>query len=223
MKIGIFGDSFAAAESAKYPILLDYRPWSRILEEDYGYSIINFAKSATSLYWSYLQWEKNRNDFDKIIFVATGPGRLFIPQDPKGQHWTIQGINVEKNKTRDSYEAVKLFYSNIINWNEHELYKTLIMKEIASYENTLVVDNVKYIAPIAKKEFEYLKEFHPNIKMENENRYCHMTEENNNFVAEKMDEWLRTTKINLEDFLNHPLPINAVNKIDMYFPELTKG
>ncbi len=76
--IGIFGDSFACRawgnDSGK--------SWPEILKEKHGYhKQTNFAEPGSSLFFSYHNFLKNINsqNFDKIIFVITSPGRLSLP------------------------------------------------------------------------------------------------------------------------------------------------
>jgi hypothetical protein len=89
MIIGIFGDSFASEE---------WHPagWSCYLRTQYQYNIHNFGASATSLFWSYQQLIKNIDNFDTIIFVATGPGRLYWPNTARKLHYISSMVTAQQ-------------------------------------------------------------------------------------------------------------------------------
>ena len=74
MKIGIFGDSFA------YWKLNDTPTWTEILNEQY--EVTNYGAHGSNLYWSIGNFLQHKHKFDKIIFIATLPGRLLIDPDP---------------------------------------------------------------------------------------------------------------------------------------------
>jgi hypothetical protein len=73
MKIGIFGDSFAALKFKQNPT----PTWVDILQEKFD--ITNFAVTSSNLYYSVNKFKEEHEKFDKIIFVATVPGRLQLP------------------------------------------------------------------------------------------------------------------------------------------------
>jgi hypothetical protein len=75
MKIGIFGDSFAARASP--PAVEDQTFWSDVIGK--VHDVENFAKAGTNLYWSYTLIKDNYYKFDTVILVVTGFGRLYTP------------------------------------------------------------------------------------------------------------------------------------------------
>lgn len=72
MKIAIFGDSFAI-NGTKNPTA----SWVDLLSG--VYDVTNFAQNGSSLYYSADQFLKNHHNFDKIIFMVTDTGRLYLP------------------------------------------------------------------------------------------------------------------------------------------------
>ena len=144
MKIGIFGDSYAAETAG--PI-----SWSHLLRAQYHYNIYNYAQGATCLFWSYQQLIKNIDNFDTIVFVATQAGRLYWPvvehaPDSDAWHahdslhlissvWTIQ--HAIKNKpSMDSnrlavFKAAEQYYLNLANRDFDIFVHGQIIKEIA--------------------------------------------------------------------------------------------
>ena len=87
MKIGVFGDSFA---SLKFEQNLT-PTWVDILSEKYD--VTNFALPSSNLYYSVNKLKEEHEQFDKIILVATVPGRLQIPD------WIDAGINQHRYAT----------------------------------------------------------------------------------------------------------------------------
>jgi hypothetical protein len=72
MKIAIFGDSFAI-NGIKNPTA----SWVDLLSG--VHDVTNFAQNGSSLYYSADQFLKNHHNFDKIIFMVTDTGRLYLP------------------------------------------------------------------------------------------------------------------------------------------------
>ncbi len=77
MKIGVYGDSFAA------PIQPGFKGfnflWCNTLADKLNGTITNFAKTGSSIYYSYQQFLSTYNDYALCIFVVTGPDRYFKP------------------------------------------------------------------------------------------------------------------------------------------------
>ena len=73
MKIGIFGDSFAAhQQNEKYwPVRLSKK-----------YEVTNYALSGSGIKYSYTLYKEKKNKFDKIIFVASTYNRFYLHS-----HW----------------------------------------------------------------------------------------------------------------------------------------
>ena len=84
MKIGIFGDSFAARSGYAH-LPKDKTFWSDVIGE--VHDVENFAKAGTNLYWSYNLIKDNYHKFDTIILVVTGFGRYYVPN---AEHHTVK-------------------------------------------------------------------------------------------------------------------------------------
>lgn len=76
MRVGVFGDSYAA----KWPNeTSDNLGWVSLLEQ-FGYSIDNYGVSASSLYYSWKKFKScDLTQYDKIVFIETQWDRHFIP------------------------------------------------------------------------------------------------------------------------------------------------
>ena len=71
MKIGIFGDSFAADNK-----LNPTDSWVDILRK--SHEVENHASPGTNLYYSVTKLKENYKKYEKIIFVVTQPSRIKI-------------------------------------------------------------------------------------------------------------------------------------------------
>lgn len=75
MKIAVYGDSFAE------PVQFGYKGfdflWCNTLADKLNGSITNFAKSGTSIFYSYQKFLDTYNDYDLCIFVTTEPNRYY--------------------------------------------------------------------------------------------------------------------------------------------------
>lgn len=84
MKIGIFGDSFADASSGN-----EYC-WPKIATDSLLAKGDFYAKSGTSMWWSYEQFKKYYRKYDVIIFSFTSSTRWpCIPEELGGRHFNI--------------------------------------------------------------------------------------------------------------------------------------
>ena len=203
MKIGIYGDSFACPKSSTDRKINTDTPWMTLIEKSNNHDITNFALSGTSMYWSYNIYKENHTKFDKNIFVATSPGRLYIPWNDDRQHWTNSNIinktYTKLNKNLSLFDEIYDYYLKIYNPNEHKLYKELMLKDIAINNNTLVIDTENVPYKISQKEYKYYSHEYKLID-KIDNRWCHMSQEGNNFLAERIQVWLETNNFNIDDW-----------------------
>jgi hypothetical protein len=84
MKIGIFGDSFAARPGYVH-LPSDKTFWSDVIGK--VHEVENYAKAGTNLYWSFNLLKENYHKFDVIILVVTGFGRCYTPN---AEHHTVK-------------------------------------------------------------------------------------------------------------------------------------
>lgn len=216
MKIGIYGDSFACPKSSRQPKINTDMPWMSILEKSGNHDITNFALSGTSLYWSYNIYKENHTKFDKNIFVATSPGRLYIPWNSDRQHWTpvsvTNKIHSILNENCSLFNEVSDYFLKIYNYKEHQTYKELMLKNISTDDNILIIDTVDKLSRLSAKEHTYLTT-DPDLI---DNRWCHMSQEGNNFLAERIKIWLETNNFNIDDW-EKSCPMPSIEKKSSYF------
>ena len=82
----ILGDSYADTREG----LPDFsgKAWTKLLEENNEYSVMNRAIGGSSLYYSYKEFNQLHQEFDKVMLVVTQPGRLYCP---------LEGVNDDRN------------------------------------------------------------------------------------------------------------------------------
>ena len=216
MKIGIFGDSFACHVSVSDTKLNTDTSWMKLINESDKYNITNFAFSGTSMYWSYNLYKQNYSKFDKNIFIATTAGRLYIPWNTDRMHWTSYGVindtHVTLTKHQTLFNEVRTYYSKIYNHDEHQTYKELMLKDISSDSNTLLIDSTDVLHKITKREYLYYSQ--PDEFLDN--RCCHMSQEGNNFLSERIKLWLDTGIFNINDW-EESCPLPPIEKKSSYF------
>lgn len=69
MKVGIYGDSFAAGTGPT--------SWTSILKTKFDATV--YAYPGSSLFWSYKNFIETYNNYDSILFLVTDWGRLYSP------------------------------------------------------------------------------------------------------------------------------------------------
>ena len=73
MKIGLFGDSFAHDDKTKTG-----KSYIEYLNERNDFEIVAHGMSGSGMYYSYKKFLEYNKDYQKIIFITTHPGRLWI-------------------------------------------------------------------------------------------------------------------------------------------------
>ena len=220
MKIGIFGDSFAAPKY-DHPLNDTATTWVECLGKNYY--VKTFGINGASLFYSMQLFLKNHHLFDRNIFAITNPHRFVIPDHkqvlPKHMRF-ICGLNsVEifeaaiKNKTQKNKKEILELLNHAKNYIIH-----VQDKEFNEYAHNLLMDQIKRIRPdtiLVPCFYDSLIELDGSLPLaagvtiENDawgisaERYSklmidhvdirptHFTEENNMMLAEKINECLQ--------------------------------
>jgi hypothetical protein len=179
--IAIFGDSFS---DPSLPVN-NYSAWPELLSNNF--SITNYSKHGSSLWWAYEQFKQHKDSYDYCIFTITLPGRLFLKS--LNQHITFaesgwpmaHGINLGKT-------WFKYFYDK----EREEVFHNFIVDDILKTPNTLVVpafaESVHAYSGWTLCHLSDLERNHykrPTISPD-EKRKCHLTKENNLVVYNKI-------------------------------------
>lgn len=218
MKIAIYGCSFAHEESAAFK-KNPGKAWAKILREDYGYNVTNFALSGTSIYWSYLQFKKTHEEFDRIIFCQTDPDRHYAPNMSTylSQHSSPSTIKSQFSKLeKNELEILKMYYMFTQNKEEKEDMAELMSKEIKfKRPDVLYIESFKTLQKINELDVLIQERFSKGFPMDP--RYCHMNNVNNSILALKINDWLNGNAFmfDLKDF--KPVDQEELNMYYEYF------
>ena len=224
MKIGVFGDSFASLKFEQNTTLT----WVDFLSEKYD--VTNFALPSSNLYYSANKFMETVSSFDKIIFVATVPGRLHFPDwvTVGNRDKFIAGLEVAEWKFNNStkhltsieIKALKAaidYYTYIDDVKFNNFIQQLMIKKVIDSRPDAIV------LPVSKSSYGEPDLMHSTslldiFNKENQawgitatdllNNYvdlrnCHMTAENNVVLANKVEQWLdgQPVEIILDEFV----------------------
>jgi hypothetical protein len=211
MKIAIYGDSYA-----------DYRyqprnnkTWMHYLEDRLNTRVTSFAASGSGLYFSVKKYLETHGEFDKIIFIVTFPGRLYVSQT--GTHLIhIPGISLANlvAETSDNLNEKKIFsaaadYLLYVQNYEEELFKHYCMLDRINHNSILKIPvsldslenyNGTTLTDISHIDYDYYQIDKANPKKDL--RCCHMNQQNNKIFADKIYDWIQTGNFDfkVEDF-----------------------
>lgn len=91
MKIGIYGDSYAApAPHNDFQFIegmWDERSWTYLLKQEF--EVVNFAKAGTCIWYSFEIFEKTFQEFDAIVFAWTDFMRMHLDAPFEGYSATM--------------------------------------------------------------------------------------------------------------------------------------
>ena len=79
MKIGVYGDSFAAPRQ-NLPGETDISWWEWLQEQ--GHEVTTWGKNASSLWYSVRGFLATHTEYDSIVFLVTSPHRFILPSRP---------------------------------------------------------------------------------------------------------------------------------------------
>lgn len=224
MKIAIYGDSYAAHfVNARKEI-----HWFNILGNLLNANIINFAKTGSSLYFSYNNFLTNYEKYDYNIFLVTNPFRYtkqVIIKNCEEHIHNIDAIDILLNrynnidKVLDNSEIE--FLENLRSWflvsddkymkSMHDLMIEDILRKHSNvimypcFRNSMIgknYDSFMFNWTLRCHEFFDIK--FENYSDETFNMACHMTEEINIKFAEAMRDHIVTGKeIIMPKYIEH--------------------
>jgi hypothetical protein len=143
MRIGIFGDSFAAY----YGIYTENKPWPILLNELIGDGQAGqWARGGTSHWYSYEQFIKRHHEYDCIVFCHTFSLRW--PVTPPGLEHYAWEIGFRKNSPMDTYNK---FRKDIMSEDLLNYISTNIVKDV----NRICQESNKYLVNIFSFPLDY--------------------------------------------------------------------
>ena len=235
MKIAIFGDSWA--KQLEYQTQLNSTAaWWEILAEKY--EVENFGLSGSSTYYSYNNFEAQHSKFDKIIFIASIPGRMHLPPElefksklfgdmRKHQVTSLSDAENSLNfllehdpDSVDDINKLKIiigYYSHVMSIREQDTINRLYVNSVKNARpvEALAIESFPALYNVSKFETSYwgidiVEKFSQGF---DELRKCHMSAENNLMFANKVENWLATGEFALskDDY------IKPVDSWERYF------
>lgn len=222
MKIGIFGDSFADVSSD--PII---NSWPNFVQQNLDAVVDNYAKSGTSLWWAYEQFQKFYKNYDIIIFSFTAANRWpHLPKKFTGNHWNVGQIKDNSlldriNPYFDTVFSTELLaflgsaiHKNVLDRCQEENKYLVQLLPFLHYKKEYYFDS--YFTPIQNKFplisglsiISHLEEIivngtktilHKFLKTVNmiDYRGCHLHEHNNKIIADWITNCIREKKFDV--------------------------
>lgn len=150
----ILGDSFADTRDD----LPDFSgvAWTKLLEKNPKYKVVNKAIGGSSLYYSYREFNFLQKEFDKVMLIVTLYGRLYCPiiddENPErsAAHHT-GGFWIEQNKDRikrqqphniaaiRQLDAIRDYFLYVIDFEKDKEMNQLMLDEIRRRRPDVVI------------------------------------------------------------------------------------
>ena len=103
LKVGIFGDSYADPISHGHDNFkdMDKLGWPNLLKSNYEVGL--HGKTGSSIFYSYQQFLKYHEQYDKIVFVVTNPERWVNSVSVGGQQKHVSTYIVAEHFLKDTH------------------------------------------------------------------------------------------------------------------------
>jgi hypothetical protein len=223
MKIGVFGDSFADRDNGM-PDRKD-ESWMQCLE-NLGHTIVSYGYGGTSTYWSFEQFSRNFRQFDHIIFCyssqerihtlppnlesfssmksvdelyASGRYQMLTTEEELNLNRILTGYLVAYNPSFNVFVQQKIFDEVNLLCARHNIKLINILPFEGNNHNfslnldTRHGDCLYNLLDIVYKEVGGLLKFR-------DPRFCHLSTENNQVLANIVSESLQKT--NCKDIID---------------------
>lgn len=212
-KIAVYGDSYTTCNSKI--AVNDVVIWTELLSEHF--TVDNFGKSGSSLYYSYSRFVETHSKYTQIIFIITCPGRLELFYDNTITHISnlasaehhLEGL--DHTLFRPYVEAARYYYKYIFDYQKENLIHKLIINEISKIRPDAFIykafpydKNQFTLSDISRLErgaWEMQKgEYYPHL----DKRRAHLLQINHNKVFQHIYKDLtlnlKSTELNPKDF-----------------------
>ena len=211
MKIAIYGDSYVA--NFFNADLNDDISYVEMLYKKY--SIENYGRGGSSLFFSYQQFLNSHRSYDRIIFVATSPGRFYIDAktNPTLERRHIAGIghvedaiNFYANSPSNLkvFKAIKDYMLYARNDNEVMAFHNLMLNDIKiKRPDVILFDRQQY----EDTDFNFWNKLKDQIVSVYDDyidvRHCHFSKEKHLIFYNMLEDSLSTGKeIDYSNLLN---------------------
>lgn len=221
MKIAIYGDSFGAnpigvKDYSLYPYIKE--SWWEILATKYN--IKNFCEWSASLLFSLDQFISTHENYDKVIFLVTHPGRITVKDTTTYRHFVNYEYSTFWRKTakeqgwNDLLDAVLSYYKYIQNDNVEKLQHQSYLSHLKSVRKDIHLIpcfrhsfNTQFsLCDIFDKEQAYWNVKYDVNKLDI--RKGHLTNNNHEILASIFEKTIQYNVFNptIEMFKNPDLP-----------------
>jgi hypothetical protein len=215
MKIAVFGDSFGDDYTLWPNPYSGVGPsWVEYLQNQ-NIEVDNYASGGTSLFYSYQKFILTYQEYDKVIFLVTHPGRITVPLGHKTEDY--YNITSVENKLKECFDFEKKIRLNAIrdyfiyvknDAYDNVVHKLLIEDILKKHKDTLLIpcfhnsgiNNQRALFNISHFEanfWNFEDTILPNRDEVYDARKCHMCEENNLVLGQEIYNWIKTGNYNL--------------------------
>lgn len=238
MKIAILGDSYSS--SIAFQGANHFKSWSELLTRKY--EVNNYSENGSSLYYmKSMFFDKIYNEYEKIIFCITAPGRITFKVDtaernpeyvPWYRHiptiWTIDArIHQIKELTDLDKKRYKILYDYILEIQDIEyeeyIHRMMVLDILKKRPDALLipafptslVDQVDCLENVTKMEDAV---FGKRTGFYGDERKCHMSAKNNEILADLVEKALLSDDVRVDLQLGNfvkPSPSEGVLLIDL--------
>jgi len=216
MQVGIYGDSYAASHDLGIG-----KPWPQMLNDEFNLNSLSYAVSGSSLYYSFTKFKETQHLHEKIVFLATGVGRIMLTlpipwaNDPVLKH--VNSYERFKYLVENRYKnapylkgvanALEGYYKFIMNTEADRLFHTLLVKEIKTIRPDALIIPCFYkidkeiwpanetLYDISNIDVEYYN-LNARTAQLSDKRHCHMNQENNYMFASMIADWVSSGSFN---------------------------
>ena len=237
MKIGIFGDSYACNNpllQAKFvgkELASEKKSWIDHVEIEKNTRVASHSAMGSSLYYSYTQFKKYQRTYDKIIFVVTDWGRLWVPHVaiehghiPGLAHCEVRMKHCIDEDDRQILQAAYDYYVYLENQDkEIDFHKLMINDILRIRSDALLIpafpnDKGSLVPNWAGPSLQDISDIDSNFfkiaRGGPDLRHCHFNNENNLIFAKHIINWLdQGTPLHI-DLREYQAPTKP---IDYYF------
>ena len=205
MKIAIYGDSPAA--NVIHRSINDDVSYIEMLYKKYD--VTNFGKSGSSLFYSYQQFVDSHKQFDKIIFLATFPGRVYLSTrssetiDTNYRHISsishaeaFANIYADSPSNSKIFNAVRDYILYVKNDEQDRVFHNLMLDDIKLKRPDAILIDVTIFSANKDTDFNFwgIKES-PQVWINYADiRHCHLSKEKHIILYDMIDDRLHTNK-----------------------------
>jgi hypothetical protein len=212
MKIAIYGDSYGSKSGWHQQLGINPTPFWVDLLKTKNYDITNYSLGGTNLYFSYLKFLESYREYDKVIFLVTNFGRLWVPQCETMPHISHFGSaeywykHAKTDKDKHILLTLRNYFLHIQDLDFEKTIHYLLVEKIRSLRGNLLLvpcfpgslpgKSTNSLFDACCKDWE---NFRLDERLYDDLRHAHMNELNNYIFAKEIDRYLKTEKFDINN------------------------